>query len=108
MHLKIIHASTGIDRVLNLSFSPSFSIIMWDPPLTAGVLGSLYYHITVTSTSTSIVIINTTTTSTSYSINLQRCRNYTATVAASLAKFSGESVPLMMRIPGGKWDAIIT
>ena len=35
---------------------------MWDPPLTAGTLDSLQYHVIVANNDTGVVIVNRTTT----------------------------------------------
>ena len=71
----------SVGPVLNPRFSPTFDIIMWDPPPAAGVLSGLTYHLTVTNVNTDVVDINTTTADTSYPLGpLEFCVNYTASV----------------------------
>ena len=73
----------GIGQVKNLKFSSSFSNISWEPPPTAGILGTLSYYLTVTNVNIGRVIINTNTTGTSYPIDSpDYCTHYNATVTA--------------------------
>ena len=55
---------TGIGRVLNLRFDPSFTQVLWDPPPTASVLSNLYYHVTLMNNVSSELIISETTDNT--------------------------------------------
>ena len=76
---------------------------MWDPPPTVGVLSGLTYHLTVTNMNTGVVIINTTTTDTSYPLgSIQRCTFYHASVTSMSLDYTGDSVAIIDRVPGGK------
>ena len=96
LKLPQYHVSTGIGQVLNLRFNPSFSQVLWDPPLTAGVLCNLYYHVNV-------LPISNTTTSTYYPITsmVQPCQYYTANVTACSSEYHGDSVVNKQKTPGG-------
>ena len=58
----------GIDPVVNVRFTSSFSAVLWDPPATAGVLSGLSYIVIVMNNNTDQVIVNDTTTNTIYSL----------------------------------------
>ena len=96
MHL----GSIGIGRVLNLRFNPSFRQVLWDPPLTAGVLSNLYYQVSVKN---SVLLISDTTTDTYYPITsvVQRCHEYTANVTAFSSEYHGDSVVYKEKPRGG-------
>ena len=84
---------TGIGRVLNLRFNPTFTQVLWDPPPTAGVLSDLYYHVTLMNIVNSELILNETTHNTNYPLPaLQRCQYYTASVTAFSSTYHGDSV----------------
>ena len=101
-------SSTGIGPVLNLRFNPSFSTIMWDPPSTAGVLGNLYYHVTLMNNVSSELIISETTDNTYYPLPaLQRCQYYTTNVTAFSSEYHGDSVVYGQRAPGGVCVCVI-
>ena len=103
MIFTVLLTHTGIGRVHNLKFSPSFGTLMWDPPPTVGVLSNLTYHLTVTNMNTGVVIINTTTTDTSYPLgSIQRCTFYHASVTLTSQDHKGDSVAITDRLPGGK------
>ena len=94
----------GIGQVKNLEFSPSFSNISWEPPLTAGILGKLSYYVTIANVNAGNVIINTTTYDTSYPINsTEHCTHYNACVAAYSADLAakGDTVDTTKKTPGG-------
>ena len=75
---------------------------MWDPPLTAGTLDSLYYHVIVVNNDTGVVIVSITTTVTIQPLpDLQRCQYYTANVTAFTSEYHGDSVVTRERSPGG-------
>ena len=95
----------GIDRVLNLRFSPTFSQVLWDPPSTAGVLSNLYYHVIVISNGSNEAnefkkIATTPNTYYNFS-EAKRCRNYTASVTAFSSEYRGTTVTITQRTPGG-------
>ena len=95
----------GIGQVKNLKFSPSFSNISWEPPPTAGVLGTLYYYLIVTNVNIGRVIINITTTGTSYPIDSpDYCTHYNASVTAFSVDLTakGDTVDTTDRTPGSK------
>ena len=75
---------------------------MWDPPLTAGTLDSLHYHVIVVNNNTGIVIVSITTTVTTQMLpNAQLCQYYTANVTAFSSKYHGDSVVTGRRSLGG-------
>ena len=75
---------------------------MWDPPLTAGTLDSLHYHVTVVNNNTGVVIVSSTTTVTIQPLpNVQRCQYYTANVTAFSSEYHGDSVVTGERSLGG-------
>ena len=75
---------------------------MWDPPLTAGTLDSLYYRVIVVNNDTGVVIVNNTTTVTTQPLpDLQRCQYYTANVTAFSSEYHSDSVVTGERSPGG-------
>ena len=75
---------------------------MWDPPLTAGTLDSLHYHVIVVNNDTGVVIVNNTTTVTTQPLlHVQRCRYYTAKMTAFSSEYHGDSVVTGKRSPGG-------
>ena len=75
---------------------------MWDLPLTAGTLDSLYYRVIVANNDTGVVIVSNTTTKTSYALqNVQPCQYYTANVTAFSSEYHGGSVVTGGRSPGG-------
>ena len=95
----------GIGQVKNLKFSPSFSNISWEPPLAAGILGTLSYYLTVTNVNIGQVIINTTTTGTSYPIDSPNyCTHYNASVTAFSVDLTskGDTVDTADKTPGSK------
>ena len=100
LKLPLHLVSTGIGRVLNLRFNPSFSQVLWDPPSTAGVLSNLYYQVSVKN---SVLLINDTTTNTYYPITsmVQRCHEYTANVIAFSSHYHGDSVVYKKKPQGG-------
>ena len=104
MIFTVLLIHTGIGRVLNLRFNPTFSTIIWDPPSTAGVLSGLTYHLTVTNMNTGVVIINiTTTTDTSYVLgSIQYCTFYNASVTPMLQGCTGDSEVIIDRTPESK------
>ena len=76
--------------------------MLWDPPLTAGVLNGLSYQVFVVNTNTDLVIVNVTTEYTNYSIAyLQPCADYKATITPFLMNFEGDSTVTSKRTPGG-------
>ena len=94
-----VTSCTGIGRVLNLRFNPSFSQVLWDPPSTAGVLSNLYYHVTLINNE---VIVSKITDNTYYPLpSLQPCQYYTANVTAFSSDYHGDSVVKKQRTPGG-------
>ena len=75
---------------------------MWDPPLTAGTLDSLYYHVVVVNNDTGVVIVNRTTMVTTQPLpNVQPCQYYTANVTAFSSEYHGDSVVTGERSLGG-------
>ena len=75
---------------------------MWDPPLTAGTLDSLHYHVIVANNDTGITIVNRTTMVTTQPLhNVQPCQYYTANVTAFSSKYHGDSVVTGARSLGG-------
>ena len=93
---------TGIGRVLNLRFNPSFSQVLWDPPPTAGVLSNIYYQVTLMNNVNSELIVNETTNNTYYPLPaLQRCQYYTVNVTAFSSEYHGDSVVNTQRVIGG-------
>ena len=75
---------------------------MWDPPLTAGTLDSLHYHVIVVNNDTGVAIVSSTTTVTSQPLPaVQPCQYYTANVTAFSSEYHGDSVVIAERSPGG-------
>ena len=75
---------------------------MWDPPLTAGILDSLHYHVIVVNNDTGVVIVsNTTTVTTQLLPGVQLCQYYTANVTAFSSDYHGDRVVTGERSPGG-------
>ena len=75
---------------------------MWDAPLTAGTLDSLYYHVIVVNNDTGLAIVNNTTTVTTQALpHVQLCQYYTAQVTAFSSDYHGDSVVTGERSPGG-------
>ena len=75
---------------------------MWDPPLTAGTLDSLYYHVIVVNNDTGVVIVSITTTMVTQPLPIvQTCQYYTANVTAFSSEYHGDSVVTGERSPGG-------
>ena len=75
---------------------------MWDPPLTAGTLDSLHYHVIVVNNDTGVVIVSITTTVTSQPLAaVQPCQFYTANVTAFSSEYHGDSFVIRERSPGG-------
>lgn len=78
---------------------------MWDPPLTDGILGSLFYQLTVLNVNASRVVVNTTTTNTSYPLPtdlIQPCKQYLANVTAFSAEYQGDAAVSIQISPGGE------
>ena len=93
---------TGIGHVLNLRFNPSFTTILWDPPLsTAGLMSSLYYQVTVMNIDSGVIFINTTTNSYYTLPDIQLCEYYTANVTVSSSGYHGDGVVFGQVTPGG-------
>ena len=66
---------------------------MWDPPLTAGTLGSLYYRVIAVNNDTGVVIVSNTTTVTIQPLhNVQQCQYYTANETAFSFEYRSNSV----------------
>ena len=87
---------------MNVRFTPSFSAVLWDPPVTAGVLSGLSYIVIVMNNNTGQVIVSDTTTNTNYPLPvLQPCQYYTANVTAFSSQHHSESVVIGQRVPGG-------
>ena len=66
-------------EVINLRFNPLFNTLLWDPPVTAGVLSDLSYIVTVLNNNTGDVIVSDTTTNTQCLLSvivIQPCQNY--------------------------------
>ena len=96
------HNPAGVGRVGNVRFDHLFTAIMWDPPLTAGTLDSLHYHVIVVDNDTGVVIVsNTTTVTTQPLLHVQLCHYYTANVTAFSSEYHGDSVVTGERSPGG-------
>ena len=99
---------TGIGRVLNLRFNPSFSQVLWDPPITAGELSNVYYQVTVTSNGSNeaneFKKIATTLNAYYNFPEAKRCRNYTASVTAFSSEYHGTTVTITQRTPGGMYN----
>ena len=75
---------------------------MWDLPLTAGTLSSLYYRVIVVHNDTGVVIVSTTTTMTTQTLpDVELCQYYTANVTAFSSEYHGDSVVTGDRSPGG-------
>ena len=75
---------------------------MWDPPLTAGTLDSLHYHVIVVNNDTGITIVSNTTTVTTQPLpHVQPCQYYTANVTAFSSEYLGDSVVTGERSQGG-------
>ena len=89
-----------------MRFSDSFSIVLWDPPATAGVLSGLSYIVIVMNMNTSEVIVSGTTTNTIYPLppGLKSCQHYTANVTAFSSQHNGVSKMTGQRAPGGEWE----
>ena len=101
MYFDVINLA-GVGRVRNVRFDQLFTVIMWDPPLTAGTLDSLHYRVIVVNNDTGVVIVNNTTTVTTQPLpDLQRCQYYTANVTAFSSEHHGDSVVTGERSPGG-------
>ena len=81
------YESTGIGPVVNVRFSVSFIVLLWDPPATAGVLSGLSYIVIVMNNNTGQVIVSDTTVDTNYplpdGLNMP-CQYYTANVHDSI------------------------
>ena len=91
----------GVGRVGNIRFDQLFTAVMWDPPLTAGTLDSLYYHVIVVNNDTGVVIVSNTTMVTTQPLpDVQRCQYYTANVTAFSSDYYGDSVVTGGRSPG--------
>ena len=81
---------------------------MWDPPLTAGTLDSLYYRVIVVNNHTGVVIVSITTTMTTQPLPaVQPCQYYTANVTAFSSEYHGDSVVTGERSPGGMCVACV-
>ena len=85
-----------------MNFDEHASTISWDPPETAGVLGSLFYQLLVINKNTDHVIVNTTTTLTSYGLPFELCQVYVGTITAHVGNMAGETVVREHRIRGGE------
>ena len=99
------HTGIGTVEVINLRFNPSFNTLLWDPPVTAGVLSDLSYIVTVVNNSTGDVIVSDTTTNTQYPLpvdGIQFCQCYKANVTALSSEQLGHSVIAVQRTPGGE------
>ena len=76
---------------------------MWDPPLAAGTLDSLQYHVIVANNDTGVVIVNRTTTVKTQP--LYQCSAvsvyYTANVTAFSSEHHGDSMVTGERSLGG-------
>ena len=91
-------------RVTNVRFNPSFNALLWDPPVTAGVLSDLSYIVTVVNNNTGDVIVSDTTTNTQYPLpvdDLQFCQFYKANVTV-ISGLYGDSAVVIERTPGGE------
>ena len=98
---------TGIDPVVNVRFTPSFSAVLWDPPATAGVLSGLSYKVTININATKVIFSNTTN-NTNYTLPvLEPCQYYTANVTAFSSQHHSESAVIGQRTPGGEVKSII-
>ena len=96
------HNFAGVGHVHNVRFNELFTAVMWEPPLTAGTLDSLHYHVIVVNNDTGVVIVSNTTTVTIQPLPLvQLCRYYTANVTAFSSEYHGDSVVTGERSPGG-------
>ena len=97
-------SDSGIGPVGNVRFTPSFRIVKWDHPATAGVLSGLSYIVIVMNNNTGQVIVNDTTNNTNYllpaGLNVP-CQYYTANVTAFSSQHHSESVVTGQRVPGG-------
>ena len=102
MHNVCMHAYAGIDPVVNVRFTPSFSAVLWDPPATAGVLSGLSYNVTVMNNNTGQVVVNNTTNNNNYVLDIQPCMYYIANVTAFSSQHHSESVFTGGRAPGGE------
>ena len=87
-----------------MRFNPSFSLVKWDPPLSAGVpINNILYHLIVTNTNIDAVVVNTTTTKMNYSLRqIGFCVNYTVIVTPLAPNHHGDSVKTVFRTPGGE------
>ena len=63
------HTGIGTMEVTNVRFNPSFNTLLWDPPVTAGVLSDLSYIVTVVNNNTGDVIVSDTTTYHQHSVS---------------------------------------
>ena len=104
--LVVSYCYTGIGtvRVTNIRFNPSFNTLLWDPPVTAGVLSDLSYIVTVVNNNTGDVIVSDTTTNTQYPLpvdDLQFCQFYKANVTV-ISGLYGDSAVVIERTPGGE------
>ena len=102
--LVVSYCYTGIGtmRVTNVRFNPSFNTLLWDPPVTAGVLSDLFYIVTVVNNNTGDVIVSDTTTNTQYPLpvdDLQFCQFYKVNVTV----ISGLYAVIIERTPGGEY-----
>ena len=96
------HNPAGVGRVGNVRFNTLFTAVMWDPPLTAGTLDSLYYRVIVVNNDTGVVIVSNTTMVTRQPLpDVQLCHYYTANVTAFSSEYHGDSVVTGERSPGG-------
>ena len=85
-----------------MNFDDDTSTISWDPPETAGVLGSLFYQLLVINKNTDHVIVNTTTALTSYGFPSKLCQVYVGTVKPHVGNMAGETVVREYRTRGGE------
>ena len=96
------HNPAGVGRVRNVRFDQLFTAVIWDPPLTAGILDSLHYRVIVVNNDTGVVIVSNTTTVTIQPLpDVQLCHFYIADVTAFSSEYHGDSVVTGERSPGG-------
>ena len=100
--LNKCHNPVGVGRVGNVRFNKKFTAVMWDPPLTAGILGSPHYRVIVVNNDTGVVIFSNTTMVTRQALpDVQRCQCYTANVTAFSSEYHGDSVVTEEKSLGG-------
>ena len=80
---------------------------MWDPPLTAGTLDSLHYHVIVVNNDSGVVIVSNTITTTRQPLpHVQQCQYYTANVTAFSSEYHGDSMVTGERQLGGGYMCV--